>query len=117
MSNKDYKSTQQRYIYIFEDNVQNTSLLFFFLRIRPPPRSTLFPHATLFRSEQGPPTQPEPPPEPTPPEKPAAAQARVKQAPAQAVEAAGRALARRAGLTAPSTTPTTGRRKIGRAHV
>src|SRR2546426_9465317 len=26
--------------------------LFFFLRIRPPPRSTLFPHPTLFRSRK-----------------------------------------------------------------
>src|SRR2546423_15333039 len=28
----------------------STSFLFFFLMIRPPPRSTLFPHPTLFRS-------------------------------------------------------------------
>src|SRR2546429_6694137 len=28
-------------------------LLFFFLMIRRPPRSTLFPYTTLFRSEQG----------------------------------------------------------------
>src|SRR5437588_12287960 len=27
--------------------------LFFFLRIRPPPRSTLFPYTTLFRSRTG----------------------------------------------------------------
>src|SRR6266481_7583940 len=29
------------------------SLLFFFLMIRPPPRSTLFPYTTLFRSARG----------------------------------------------------------------
>src|SRR5258707_9860095 len=29
-----------------------TSLVFFFLMIRRPPRSTLFPYTTLFRSEQ-----------------------------------------------------------------
>src|SRR5436309_6277751 len=29
-------------------------LFFFFLMIRRPPRSTLFPYTTLFRSEQGP---------------------------------------------------------------
>src|SRR5438874_9508430 len=28
-------------------------LLFFFLMIRPPPRSTLFPYTTLFRSDHG----------------------------------------------------------------
>src|SRR5690606_41937777 len=28
------------------------SLLFFFLLIRPPPRSTLFPYTTLFRSDR-----------------------------------------------------------------
>src|SRR5436190_16826521 len=28
-------------------------MLFFFLMIRPPPRSTLFPYTTLFRSRQG----------------------------------------------------------------
>src|SRR5436309_4822704 len=28
-------------------------LLFFFLLLRPPPRSTLFPYTTLFRSVQG----------------------------------------------------------------
>src|SRR5256885_15715098 len=32
-------------------------LLFFFLMIRRPPRSTLFPYTTLFRSEPGPPVQ------------------------------------------------------------
>src|SRR5437016_9474053 len=30
-----------------------TSLSFFFLMIRRPPRSTLFPYTTLFRSQQG----------------------------------------------------------------
>src|SRR5947209_14638150 len=33
------------------------SLLFFFLMIRPPPRSTLFPYTTLFRSRLGSPWQ------------------------------------------------------------
>src|SRR5690625_8031204 len=32
----------------------STLLLFFFSMIRPPPRSTLFPYTTLFRSELGP---------------------------------------------------------------
>ena len=36
--------SQRREIYIF---------LFFFLMIRRPPRSTLFPYTTLFRSEEG----------------------------------------------------------------
>src|SRR3712207_7158720 len=65
-----------------------TSLIFFFLMIRRPPRSTLFPYTTLFRSyvradflaakaPAGPPTpaqtEPSPPPptpEPTPTPKP-----------------------------------------------
>src|SRR3712207_8288696 len=33
--------------------VLNPSLLFFFLMIRRPPRSTLFPYTTLFRSFKG----------------------------------------------------------------
>src|SRR5256886_14460209 len=33
--------------------VDCTSLFFFFLMIRPPPRSTLFPYTTLFRSALG----------------------------------------------------------------
>src|SRR5688572_31590658 len=37
---------------------------FFFLMIRPPPRSTLFPYTTLFRSKSGP-----PPSEPKPSER------------------------------------------------
>src|SRR2546430_15569634 len=37
--------------YIFDDcNLPTRSLLFFFLMIRRPPRSTLFPYTTLFRS-------------------------------------------------------------------
>src|SRR5437773_6668867 len=32
----------------------NPPLRVFFLMIRPPPRSTLFPYTTLFRSERGP---------------------------------------------------------------
>src|SRR5437773_4812811 len=32
----------------------NNIFSFFFLMIRPPPRSTLFPYTTLFRSEPGP---------------------------------------------------------------
>src|SRR2546423_14218507 len=34
------------------------SFLFFFLMIRRPPRSTLFPYTTLFRSESAPPKWP-----------------------------------------------------------
>src|SRR5947209_17674448 len=34
----------------FATFLQRHSLLFFFLIIRPPPRSTLFPYTTLFRS-------------------------------------------------------------------
>src|SRR5256885_1253707 len=36
-------------------------LLFFFLKIRPPPKSTLFPYTTLFRSVPGPPVHAVPP--------------------------------------------------------
>src|SRR6266851_697633 len=45
---------------------------FFFLMIRPPPRSTLFPYTTLFRSPPAPPPPavPDPPPAPVPPPKP-----------------------------------------------
>src|SRR6266568_5468464 len=48
------------------------SLLFFFLMIRRPPRSTLFPYTTLFRSRRGRSTAPgvgpgPPPPHPVPP--------------------------------------------------
>src|SRR5438270_6148026 len=32
------------------DTIDRRSCLFFFLMIRPPPRSTLFPYTTLFRS-------------------------------------------------------------------
>src|SRR6266571_8403798 len=31
---------------------ERSSNLFFFLTVRPPPRSTLFPYTTLFRSQQ-----------------------------------------------------------------
>src|SRR2546425_8925334 len=31
-------------------NIDNTNIFFFFLMIRRPPRSTLFPYTTLFRS-------------------------------------------------------------------
>src|SRR5215204_7021851 len=41
--------------------------LFFFLMIRRPPRSTLFPYTTLFRSPDAPPPRPSPPPAPSPP--------------------------------------------------
>src|SRR6266699_4485690 len=41
---------------------------FFFLMIRRPPRSTLFPYTTLFRSI-APLAEPAPPPEPAPPTK------------------------------------------------
>src|SRR5437660_5580479 len=33
--------------------MHHTSFIFFFLIIRPPPRSTLFPYTTLFRSPNG----------------------------------------------------------------
>src|SRR2546430_12621170 len=40
-------------------------LVFFFLMIRRPPRSTLFPYTTLFRSEQAQdPNEPDPHPQP-----------------------------------------------------
>src|SRR6266849_10406514 len=35
-------------------SVESFSIFFFFLMIRRPPRSTLFPYTTLFRSEFGP---------------------------------------------------------------
>src|SRR2546430_17029740 len=38
---------------LFTFNVLSPPLLFFFLMIRRPPRSTLFPYTTLFRSEFG----------------------------------------------------------------
>src|SRR5580700_11924976 len=44
-------------------------LLYFFLMIRRPPRSTLFPYTTLFRSE--PPSEPVPPLPTAPPSAPA----------------------------------------------
>src|SRR2546427_9889851 len=39
-------------LYIFYSSLHHRFLLFFFLMIRRPPRSTLFPYTTLFRSEQ-----------------------------------------------------------------
>src|SRR2546422_2258288 len=39
------------YITFFPYSLSHNSLLFFFLMIRHPPRSTLFPYTTLFRSE------------------------------------------------------------------
>src|SRR5258708_36872527 len=36
--------------FFFPCSAHRTALLFFFLMIRPPPRSTLFPYTTLFRS-------------------------------------------------------------------
>src|SRR5215813_15068699 len=41
--------------------------LFFFLMIRRPPRSTLFPYTTLFRSNRYPPVAPSPPASPDDP--------------------------------------------------
>src|SRR5256885_16357140 len=38
--------------YLFKCDVDLSLLLFFFLMIRRPPRSTLFPYTTLFRSSQ-----------------------------------------------------------------
>src|SRR5689334_25427993 len=38
------------HITIIELNALHAKLPFFFLMIRPPPRSTLFPYTTLFRS-------------------------------------------------------------------
>src|SRR5438132_11143943 len=35
---------------LFQHLIRPSSLLIFFLMIRPPPRSTLFPYTTLFRS-------------------------------------------------------------------
>src|SRR5256885_11806019 len=35
---------------LFKDIILNLSIVFFFLMIRRPPRSTLFPYTTLFRS-------------------------------------------------------------------
>src|SRR2546430_12865872 len=42
------------YIHSKHDHTLHPSLLFFFLMIRRPPRSTLFPYTTLFRSGQHP---------------------------------------------------------------
>src|SRR6266705_5143141 len=45
-----------------EEATHRTShILFFFLMIRRPPRSTLFPYTTLFRSRGGPAATPAPP--------------------------------------------------------
>src|SRR3712207_9217056 len=42
-------------MYVYECRlVRRCSLFFFFLRIRRPPRSTLFPYTTLFRSRSPP---------------------------------------------------------------
>src|SRR6266496_3285698 len=40
-------------IVIISTSVISTIIFFFFLMIRRPPRSTLFPYTTLFRSEEG----------------------------------------------------------------
>src|SRR5258707_12543225 len=40
-----------RFLYFFCDLHTHVSLSFFFLMIRRPPRSTLFPYTTLFRSK------------------------------------------------------------------
>src|SRR5260221_12933281 len=42
------------------DHFDNTVFFFFFLMIRRPPRSTLFPYTTLFRSENCQPKTPHP---------------------------------------------------------
>src|SRR5437588_10511140 len=40
-------------LFVFEDSrCYGAVFLFFFFVIRPPPRSTLFPYTTLFRSER-----------------------------------------------------------------
>src|SRR5258707_4991730 len=39
---------------VFDTALYSTSYLFFFLMIRRPPRSTLFPYTTLFRSSENP---------------------------------------------------------------
>src|SRR2546422_10208158 len=44
-----------RFSYLFERAHFCPPLTFFFLMIRPPPRSTLFPYTTLFRSLRTPP--------------------------------------------------------------
>src|SRR5690349_24234799 len=38
-------------MFLFSSSVYILCILFFFLMIRPPPRSTLFPYTTLFRSD------------------------------------------------------------------
>src|SRR2546430_14867584 len=38
---------------LFHSTYNSTNILFFFLMIRRPPRSTLFPYTTLFRSHRG----------------------------------------------------------------
>src|SRR4051794_41944714 len=40
-------------MFVFSHRRPSLSFLFFFLMIRPPPRSTLFPYTTLFRSGGG----------------------------------------------------------------
>src|SRR5258708_4705054 len=40
-------------IFLDNSNAVQMYLIFFFLMIRRPPRSTLFPYTTLFRSQQG----------------------------------------------------------------
>src|SRR5699024_12625345 len=44
-----------RHLHIFHYTLIYLLFFFFFLMIRRPPRSTLFPYTTLFRSQQGPP--------------------------------------------------------------
>src|SRR2546430_7451504 len=48
-----YLSTTIRYLIFFTYPSTPLFLFFFFLMIRPPPRSTLFPNPTLFRSILG----------------------------------------------------------------
>src|SRR5437764_10973484 len=45
-----YSYFYRRFLFLFLSLVSFTLLFFFFLMIRRPPRSTLFPYTTLFRS-------------------------------------------------------------------
>src|SRR3712207_7286054 len=67
-----------------------SSNTFFFLMIRRPPRSPLFPYTTLFRSEPGPDIRPQP-----------------RKSRASAVTSAARTTARRTGTLSASATAAT----------
>src|SRR2546430_13229581 len=48
-----YWTTRSHGHYFVQYSPATCLLFFFFLMIRPPPRSTLFPYTTLFRSQHG----------------------------------------------------------------